>query len=234
MNKVMFALWRPAGVSADDFRDTLCNELRGTLCENVQLSAVRLAVVDSAVDQASSKRLSTCQPLPDALISLWLEPGCDPREVQHCIEPVVGRLHGYRVSESEPLVNSMHVARPGERVFGFCQVVFLRRPEWLKKHDWLAVWQGSHTQIAIDTQSTFAYRQNVVEDSLEAQSPQFDAIVEESFPPQAMTSQMAFYGVDDEKALAVNRTAMAESCARFIDFQGIDVIPMSEYVLKTR
>jgi hypothetical protein len=58
------------------------------------------------------------------------------------------------------------------------------------------------------------------------------AMIEENFPPGAMTSDHAFYGVSDDENLKKNLDAMVNSCSRFIDFDKIDVIPMSEYVLK--
>jgi hypothetical protein len=95
------------------------------------------------------------------------------------------------------------------------------------------VWQGSHTQVAIDTQATFGYRQNLVVRGIGEDTPAFDAIVEENFPPEAMTSDHAFYDTGGDEALLAERmTAMMESCARFIDFESIDVVPMSEYVVK--
>jgi hypothetical protein len=48
-----------------------------------------------------------------------------------------------------------------------------------------------------------------------------------------MTSQQAFYdAVGDEAKLDTNRKRMMESSGRFIDFDRIDVIPMSEYVVR--
>jgi hypothetical protein len=48
-----------------------------------------------------------------------------------------------------------------------------------------------------------------------------------------MVSDHAFYGSGgDDVVLQQRMTAMIESCARFIDFEKIDVIPMSEYVIK--
>jgi hypothetical protein len=38
--------------------------------------------------------------------------------------------------------------------------------------------------------------------------------------------------VDDEDKYRRNSNTMAESCARFIDFAKIDVIPTSQYVIK--
>ena len=94
---------------------------------------------------------------------------------------------------------------------------------------WLDLWQTQHTQVAIDTQDTFAYRQNVIETIVSGDAPLLHAMIEENFPPQAMTSDQAFYGVSTQAQLDENMAAMMQSCARFIDFDRIDVIPMSEY-----
>jgi hypothetical protein len=48
-----------------------------------------------------------------------------------------------------------------------------------------------------------------------------------------MASDHAFYATGgDEALLQKNMNAMIESCTRFIDFQKINVIPMSEYLIK--
>ena len=114
-----------------------------------------------------------------------------------------------------------------------CHVVFMSPPSTMETQQWLAVWKDSHTQVAIDTQSTFGYRQNLVVRLLSEDAVPCHAIVEENFPPEAMTSDHAFYATGgDEAVLQKNMTAMMESCSRFIDFQKIDVIPMSEYLIK--
>ena len=60
-----------------------------------------------------------------------------------------------------------------------------------------------------------------------------DAIVEEHFPPEAMASDHAFYATGGDQALLqTHMQAMMDSVARFIDFEHIDVIPMSEYLIK--
>ena len=102
----------------------------------------------------------------------------------------------------------------------------------MSEADWLAVWLGSHTGIAIETQSTFAYRQNVVTRVLTEGAPEIHAVVEESFPDAAMTSPHAFYDVESDEELKARVGTMIESCARFIDFERINVMPMSDYLLK--
>ena len=121
---------------------------------------------------------------------------------------------------------------PTRRVEGMCQVVFLQKPDRLSYEQWLDTWHHSHTQVAIDTQSTFGYRQNVVARALTEGAPPCDAIIEENFPAAAMNSQQAFYAaVGDEVKFRANQKAMIDSCVRFIDFDKIDVLPTSEYVV---
>ena len=121
----------------------------------------------------------------------------------------------------------------GERTWGMCQVVLLGRPERLSEQQWIDIWHGSHTRIAIETQSTFAYRQNVIARPMTPDAQPFDAIIEECFPPEAMSSQHVFYAaVGDDEKLQAHQRSMIDSCMRFIDFERIEVLPCSEYVLR--
>jgi len=66
----------------------------------------------------------------------------------------------------------------------------------LDEATWLARWQDDHTQVAIDTQSTFGYTQNAVVRALTEDSPPISAIVEELFPIQtAHTHKMPFQSI---------------------------------------
>lgn len=234
MQKIIFPLWKNTSQACDDFRDTLIGSLppKMVLCSCVK--SLRIAVVDSDVASAAPKRIESCQPLPDAVISIYLDDGAssstdDMELFELALQGCTSRYTVYRVRESEPLQNVSHVTAYGERTYGFCQLVFLQRPERLTQMQWLELWQGQHTQVAIDTQDTFAYRQNVTEEVVSEGAPLLHAMIEESFPPEAMTSDLAFYGVSNQAQLDENMAAMMQSCARFIDFDRIDVIPMSEY-----
>ena len=232
MQKLIYPVWRDPDHTGDSFRDELLHGLAPQLVEIEQLSTLRIGVVDSDVELAAGKRIETCQPLPDGLISLWIESDEYRPAIETAIAARVGRYAVYRVSEAEPIANTRHPAQPGERIYGFCQVVFLQRPARLEHSEWLSIWQESHTPIAIDTQATFAYRQNLITKSLCDSALAFDAVVEESFPPGAMTDDHSFFGVTDDDAFKANQSALFESCARFIDFDKLDVVPMSEYLLK--
>jgi hypothetical protein len=125
---------------------------------------------------------------------------------------------GYLVCESEPKPNTTARPGPDSRVPGFAQLVPLRVPEGLAWGEWRRRWQGSHTSIALATQSTFRYVQNVVLRPLTAGAPTYAAIVEECFPLAAATDLHVFFdAVGDDAKLARHMAAMSESCDRFMD-----------------
>ena len=234
MEKLLYPLWKSSELTGDDFRDALLQNVMPKLSQITGVHGVRLCVADSAVSAAAGRRMESHAPVPDAMLSLWVDYAGAAANWEPLIDTAVQRKTAYLVAEAEPLVNQdRHPSQPGERVYGMCHVVFMAPPASMDKEDWLSVWKDSHTQIAIDTQSTFGYRQNVVVRRLCDDAVPSYAIVEENFPPEAMTSDHAFYGTGgDEALLQNNMTAMIESCARFIDFEQIDVIPMSEYLIK--
>jgi EthD domain len=132
-----------------------------------------------------------------------------------------------------PLVNTRYVSPLGERTPGLYTVAFLEKPDALTYDEWLQRWQGQHTALAIATQSTFLYIQNVLVRALTAGAPPWVAIVEEAFPAEAATDPMVFYdaGGSPERLQEHQRRMMA-SCERFIDFNRFETYPMSAYVLQ--
>jgi hypothetical protein len=101
---------------------------------------------------------------------------------------------------------------------GFAQLVGLTRPARLSWAEWRRIWQGGHTSVAINTQSTFRYVQNVVFRAVTAGAPGLAAIVEECFPIEAARDLHVFFdAVGDDARLARHMAAMSESCDRFMD-----------------
>jgi hypothetical protein len=232
LEKLVYLLWKPEPAAVDAFRDRLLGDVAPALLAE---GALRLQVnaADSAVATAAPLRMESTRPLPDAFVSLALHTHLDRRPLEQALAAVAPRLAGYLVLESEPIVNTRQRAAFGERTPGYSQLALIQRPPRLGHEHWLEIWQGGHTRVAKETQSTFRYVQNVVVRALTYNGPRFDAIVEECFPAAAMTSQHAFYdAVGDDAKLAANRKRMLESSARFIDFDKIDVIPTSEYVIR--
>ena len=114
---------------------------------------------------------------------------------------------------------------------GLYTVAFLEKPAALEYATWLARWQGEHTAIAIATQRTFLYVQNVLVRSLTADAPPWTAIVEEAFPEAAASDPFQFYAASTPDELAARQRAMTASCERFIDFARFETLPMSAYRL---
>lgn len=237
MEKILYPVWKLAEQPLKQFRFQLLGDISQQLIDS-GVKKLRISIVDDAVEAAAGLRQENIQPLMDAMLTLWVDSSVYRAKQEAIIASVVDRFHAYLVTESEAIVNTKHPAVEGERTFGMNEVVFLQRPDSLSYEQWLDIWHNSHTQIAIDTQSTFGYRQNVVVRKLTEDGPDIDAIIEENFPPQAMTSQHAFYdaidteGNDDDAKLQANSKAMIDSVMRFIDFDKLDVMPTSEYTLK--
>ena len=232
MEKLIYAVWKTDAESNEHFRDKLLQALAPKLLQ-CQLSRLKICVVDEHVDQAAPYRIESSPPALSAAIMIWTDSTVFRKPLEDLIAAHVARYAGYLVTESEPLVSDSCGVPLGSKTPGMNQVVFLRRPSRLPVEQWLEIWQGSHTAVAIDTQSTFGYRQNIITRALTDDAPVYDAIVEENFPPEAITSRAAFYdAVGNEDLYQAREKAMIESCMRFIDFDKMDCIPMSEYILR--
>ena len=230
MLKFMYPVWKPGSQSGDEFRDLLLSVVVPALRTIPAVELLRIAVVDSDVAVASGRRLESISPLADGVVTIYSPGELEQSEVCAVLQANSERFSAFGVDETIAIENVTHPALPGERVFGFCQMVFLQRPPRLTESQWLDNWQRLHTPIAIEIQANFAYRQNRVIANDLGKELVIHALVEESFPPEAMTSDQAFYGVENDDDLHRSQTAMMESCARFLDFDKIDVIPMSEYI----
>ncbi|MEO6989732.1 MAG: hypothetical protein ABI239_13925 [Aquihabitans sp.] len=239
MEKVIYALWSTPGSDDVGLAARLLDDVGPALAaagaHGVQLNVIDGDVAAGAALAPKGLRRTTMDPPIAAVASVWIDSA-----VRHSRAPIDAvfvdrglRSAGYLVVESEPLPSSRRATGPRERTDGFTQVAFLRRPTRLTRTAWLGRWQDHHTDVAIRTQSTFAYRQNLVVDALHDDAPAVDAIVEESFPIEALTDWYAFYdAVGDDARFSANVDAMIASTATFLDHEtDLDVLPTSQYVL---
>jgi hypothetical protein len=228
MEKLMYAVWRQDATPVREFRRTILETTAPALLSlGVRGLAINLAD-DLAVPGLRIARLD-----PAGTVALWVDTALERRRIESLLHAVTPRLAGWLVLESVPLVNTRHVVPLGERIPGLYTVAFLEKPEALGYDEWLARWQGGHTRVAIETQSTFAYIQNVLVRAVTADAPPWTAIVEEAFPAEAATDPMVFYRARTREELAENQRRMVESCAAFIDFDRLETHPMSAYVLRS-
>jgi hypothetical protein len=231
LEKLVYVAWKPPDVTAEEFRDDLIGSLGAQLA---QAGARKLAVsvADADVEYAQGSVITHLPAPITGIVSFWLETHLDRAPAEALLARVCSRLAGYLVLESVPIVNTTHTVPLGSRTPGTNTIGFLEKPERLAYEEWLELWQGRHTRVAIETQSTFLYIQNAVVRALTPEAPPWVAIVEEGFPRDALTDQKIFYAAGDSEAvLEANRGRMIESCMRFIEIDKLESHMFSQYVL---
>lgn len=233
MEKVMVPLWKGENIAAEDFRQQLLGELSDTLLADPSVLSLKLCIVDDFVAPAAAYRMqSIMTPAWDACVIAWCHAADNILAHRAALDNSCDHFHAYIVSESDRLPVDYSALQRGDKSDGMNEIVALQKPDWLAREEWIRIWHESHTQIAIDTQSTYGYRQNIVSRALTPDAPGVDAFIEENFPEKAIHSRLGFYDVDTEEEKQQREQAMIESCARFIDFEKIDCTPTSEYILK--
>jgi hypothetical protein len=229
MEKVIAVLMRP------DPDDAWCARQRGPVADELLglgVAGLAVNVRDGAV-RHSLMTLTTLDPPVAAVLSLWTQQcyGEQIRAALRLLGRECDRLAAYLVTESVPL--SAPPTEPGSRTTGLANIALLRRPAHLDKATWLDRWQGDHTSVAIETQSTFGYTQNWVVRALTADAPELEAVVEELFPTEAITDLRAFFGAADDDELQQRLGRMVASTGAFGANENIDTVPTSRYVFTT-
>jgi hypothetical protein len=187
-------------------------------------TALQVNVDDEAVVPAM--RLHAAQPL-SAVVSVWTD-GPSGLIVDAVAEAVGSQPSAYRVTEVVRL--DPRPVPDGERAPVLANVALLRRPSDMSREDYLDYWMLHHTAVAIRTQNTEAYVQNIVEEVLTDSSPEVAGIVEEHFPMAGMTDPHAFYGSGgDDAELGRRIDDLMASVARFGAADGLDLVPSSRY-----
>ena len=188
--------------------------------------ATRVQVNISGDLVAGAMRIDELDPPIVAVMAFWApESGPVLTVVDDALE---GPIDAWAVTARAPL--DPELPADGTRIDGLSNIAFLRRPDDLERDEWLRRWLEDHTQVAIDTQATFGYVQNIVEGPLTENAPPVSAIVEELFPMAAVGDIHAFYGSGgDQRELERRMTLMLESVSRFGADRTLDVVPTSRY-----
>ncbi len=189
------------------------------------LGVTRVQVNLDDEDVAPALRIPFSDPPIAGFVSVW---DGDPAAVAAAL-PVLG---GWEVEERRPL--DPLETWDGSRVDALANVAVLRRPASLSPEEWRHRWLVDHTPVAIETQGTFGYLQNVVvaavtplPDSLAGVS----ALVEELFPMAGMQDVHAFYGSGgDDAELTARIERLMASVARFGADRDLDLVPTSRFL----
>lgn len=216
----MFALWGdelPTDLRTpalrEDLRDHGVTRLQVNTDDHEVLAAMRIPAGDQPIG---------------AIVSTW---DGDADGVVAVLSGLasVATLAGWEVEERRPI--DPEESWDGSRLDALANIALLRRPDELTHDEWLHRWLVDHTPVAIATQSTFGYLQNIVVRAVTPEAPAVAALVEELFSTSAMTDIHAFYGSGGSDAELRDRMErMMSSVARFGADRGLDLVPTSRYL----
>lgn len=221
MTKLMYAVRGPdlaARLKDPDWHRALA----GAGVERLQLN-----LDDDAV--AAAMRIPTLADPIGAIVSLWVTDRADVVALNAVVARAAERHHGWLVDERRPI--DPPEAWDGSRADTLANVAVLRRPDELSQDEWLHRWLVDHTPIAIQTQATFGYLQNIVVEPVTDAAPYVSALVEELFPSAAISDMHAFYGSGGDDAELDDRlTRLMASVARIGADRDLDLVPSSRYL----
>ncbi len=235
MEKLAYVLWKRGDEPDDAFARRLLDEAAPRLLA-MPIEGLRISVVDRDVAPGAKLRMGKMEPPKSALVSFWIEQAQERGGVERVLGGTCGRVAGYLVVESRPLVN--RAARPGARTPGFALVTCIEPKAGLDYAEFIRLWHEQQRDCAIETQSTFGYVRNEIVRALTPGAPglpslpKWAAIVEENFPLAALTDPAAFYdAVGDPAKLKRNQDRMIATCQSFLALDRVESHPMSEWVL---
>lgn len=217
VNKNMFLLW------GDDLASRLHDGSLHAALRDAGVRRLQVNVDDEPV--AAAMRIPHFDQPVRAIVSTW---DADPAAVSAALGEI-GTVHGYAVEERRRL--DPPESWDGTRADALSNVAILRRPADITREEWIRRWMVEHTPIAIRTQATFGYVQNIVTGPATPEAPVVDALVEELFPSAGITDMHAFYGSGgDDAELGRRLTELMASVARIGADHDLDLVPTSRYL----
>jgi hypothetical protein len=232
MEKLCWVLWKPAGATGAAFRDALVGPVASALRARGAERITVLAADEHAAPLAKARITRMDAPIA-GMLSCWLPCVDTSPQIEDVLRAHAAQLAGYLVTESEVLRNTTHRAsRSGERTPGATLLALLEKPDRLSFEDWIAIWHGRHSPLALEIQCTYLYVRNVVQRALTPGAPPWRGLVEEGFPSDAVLDAMRWYKAEgDAKKMRENLGRMIESVKTFLDIEKVESHPLSEYVL---
>lgn len=231
MEKIVSILWKPDGSTKQEFADVLLREAVPAMTE-LGARKLKVCVEDDDVE-GDSLRMNPAPPPKSAMVSYWVECSEDRGPIETVLSGIAADLAAFLVVESQPIVNSEHVAPPGERTPGMVQVTGIVRKDGLAHDEFIRIWQEEQRPCAIETQSTFQYVRNEIVRQLSGSPRPWAAIVEEAFPLEAMSDPYVFFdAVGDDERFQANIGRMVDTVSKMLEMDQTDVTITSEYVFE--
>jgi len=221
--KLIYAAW------GADLPSRLREEVLHARLRAAGVRRLQLNLDDEQV--APAMRISTGSGHIAAIVSAWADDDQPVTQVLGDAVGTVGTLAGWEVDERLPIPPPE--TADGVRLDALANVAVLQRPDDLDREEWLHRWLVDHTPVAIATQASFGYVQNVVTRELTRTPRRVDALVEELFPSAGMTDVHAFYGSGgDDQELHDRLTRLMASVGRIGFDHDIDLVPSSRYTYR--
>lgn len=225
VEKLVYLLTKEGPAPGADLRAALVEKALPAL-RAAGASGIALNVNDEHVAQGEGVAIRRSDPPICAMVSFWLQSADDRAPCEAALAPLAHALSGYLVVESRPLV---HEPPLGERAPGANLVTCIKRKQGLSDAEFIDRWNNEHRKVALETQSTFAYVRNAVVRRLTSEGFDWDGIVEESFPIEALTDPKVWYDCSSEAEYERRLQRMMDSVTAFLDLSVLESTPMSEY-----
>jgi hypothetical protein len=224
MQKLFYLLFDDVNADGTKLRESLCESAVPVM---QSFGAVEISVFGSDAEVAAGRPVRQCDPPIRAMTSFWLNDAADRGPVEEVLARHVQGIAGYLVVESRPMVHS----RPkGRRTEGMKQITCITKRPDLGQEEFIRIWHDDHREVAIETQSTFGYVRNEIVRALTPDAPaHWSAIVEESFPIEALDDPLVFFDSTTQQEYEANLQRMVESCGRFLSLDCLEVTFVSEY-----
>lgn len=225
MEKLVYLMTREVDVPGVALRDTLIEKTVPVLRAS-GASQISVNVDDGDVADGSGVLIRRSDPPIRAMVSFWMDNADDREPCETALRAEAASLAGYLVVESRPLV---HQPPTGQRTGGANLVTCIKQKADISYEEFIDRWNNEHKRVALETQSTFAYVRNAVVRRLTAEGSDWDGIVEEGFPIEALTDPLAWYACDSKEEHKRRLARMMDSVNAFLDLGVLESTPMSEY-----
>ena len=227
MEKLVYLLTRDSEVPGADFRSALIEKGAPALR---QAGASRISVNVNDEDVSAGKAVTICRSDPPirAMVSFWMENADDRAPCEAALAPHAAGLSGYLVAESRPLI---HAPSLGRRTDGANLVTCIVKKSDISDAEFIDRWHNEHKKVALETQSTFSYVRNAVVRRLTDAGADWDGIVEEGFPIEALSDPYVWYDATSKEEYKQRLQRMIDSVTAFLDLGVLESTPMSSYSL---
>ncbi len=241
MNKFGYLLWPLDRMDPSARRRILLDETAPKLLET-GIDGLQINIADDrARVRSPAPNWPWLAPAFVAQVNLWTD---DPAARERCetlLAEAGFRLAGYRFDEwlytdygDHPTAGSPRNWPDGERSPGILAVTLIRRPPRVPPKLWMQRWFGRQSPMSEWMQPRARYVRNLVSETVTADAPPLDGVVEEAWPTgEHVTNPYLFYGASNPFQLIRHMAIMLRSVTSMLSLLKIRTVMMSEYFVRS-